>query len=401
MDRRAFLTGVVAAGAAAGMAAAATPHRRPRRRQPRRCPRAAHGVRTAAVDHPDVVVFLTDDMRADDWPLLRHARARIGGTWFPQFCYDVPLCAPTRATLLTGQMAHHHGIVTNDEAAEQFVPHEPDSLAPAVHAAGYHTAFLGKYLNGYHSTTAPPGWDDWQIATNAYHTPCGYATTELTRRAAAAILAAPADQPLFLVVAHHAPHSPSIPDTPYAKARVGPTRNAEDQRRKRCLLSVADSITALATTMGPRWDSAIVLALSDNGFLLGEHDRRGKAVWWDQAERVPLLARLSATSAGTDHRLVSSIDICPTLVRATGARATWAMDGLALQDPWDREAVLIADYQTTGRGTPFVGVKGAGWVYVEPTDGPARYYADRAEQVNRIDQIDPAPLHARVQALLA
>jgi arylsulfatase A-like enzyme len=261
-------------------------------------------------------------------------------------------------------------------------------------------------LNDYRGTHVPPGWDDWQAVVinggSSYQSPCGYATTELTLRASAAIVHAPANRPLFLVVSYHAPHGPSIPDKHYAHADVGRTLNREDQQRKRCLLSVDDSIAAVAKAMGTRWDSAIMLALSDNGFLLGEHGKRGKARWWDQAERVPLLARLSTKSAGTDERLVSSIDICPTLLHATGASPTWAVDGLALQDAWDRESVLIRGYPSpTSAQAPWVGLKGKDWVYVEEEGSPPRYYADPAEEQNIIDQIDPAPLHARLQELLA
>jgi arylsulfatase A-like enzyme len=46
--------------------------------------------------------------------------------------------------LLTGQMAHNHGIRHNGEAAKLFARHESASLAPVVHAAGYHTAYVGK-----------------------------------------------------------------------------------------------------------------------------------------------------------------------------------------------------------------------------------------------------------------
>jgi membrane-anchored protein YejM (alkaline phosphatase superfamily) len=227
-------------------------------------------------------------------------------------------------------------------------------------------------------------------------------TSEVTRQAIDAVVHAPGDQPLFLFVSHHAPHSPSIPDEQYARAVVGPTLNQEDKDRKRCLLSVDDSIASIAAAMGGRWDSAIVLALSDNGYMLGEHDRQGKATWWDQAERVPLLARLPGVSSHTDDRLVSSIDVCPTLLRATGAKATWPMDGLALQDAWDRDSVLIHGLpDTVGKNISFVGLKGKDWVYVKPAGKPARYYADAAEKKNTIGKIDPAPLRARLKKLLA
>jgi hypothetical protein len=77
------------------------------------------------------------------------------------------------------------------------------------------------------------------------------------------------------------------------------------------------------------------------------------------------------------------------------------LDGQALQDAWDRESVLIHGYpDKVAKHIPFVGLKGKDWVYVELEGEPARYYADPAEEQNTIDQIDPAPLHARLQELL-
>ena len=365
------------------------------------------GVRTATAEQPDIVVFLTDDMRGDDWPILRQARERVGGTWFPNFCFDVAVCGACRATLLTGQHAHTHGVLSNGNADQRFRPHEADSLAPAIHGAGYHTAYVGKYINEYTGSRQPPGWDDWRAMVmkgDTYEVGGRYATSAMTARATDAVVAAPVDQPLFLFVSHHAPHVPHTPAKKYRNANVAPARNAADKERKRCLLSVDDSISAIAAAMGERWDSAVVLALSDNGYLLGEHGTQGKAIWWDEAARCPLLARLPSTSAATDERMVSSIDVCPTLLRAAGAEAWWPVQGRPLQETWQRDRVLIEGFQSESAGesrSPFSGIKGPGWVYVEPKGKPARYYADPGEQHDAIDTIDRAAYSAWLAELRA
>jgi arylsulfatase A-like enzyme len=392
--RRAILA--AAAGLAAhGLLADAKKNRGKRRkRRRRRGQGVALPARTSTAERPDIVVVLTDDMREDDWPVLRQAQALIGGTWFPNFCYDVAVCAATRATFFTGRHAHAHGITTNDHADARFRPHEPDSLGPAIQAASYHTAYVGKYLNEYRAGRVPPGWSDWrgmEMRDESYRLGGGYATGVVSARATDAIVTAPTEQPLFLVVSHRAPHEPQTPAKKYRSADVGPTRNGKDAARKRTLLSVDDSIVAIAAAMGERWASAVVLMLSDNGYLLGEHGTEGKAIWWDQAARVPLLARLPRAVGGIDARIASSIDLCPTLLRAAGADAWWPVQGRALQDSWDRDGVLIAGYQDQSSGekrTPFFAIKGPGWVYVEPRGQPPRYYADPGEQTNAIASID-------------
>lgn len=381
--------------------------KRRKRHKRRRQQRQALLERTATASQPDVIVFLTDDMRADDWPILQQAQARIGGTWFPNFCFDVAVCGASRATLLSGQHAQAHGVVDNWRADQLFQAREAASLAPAVQAAGYHTSYVGKYLNEYNGKRVPPGWDDWRAVVmkgDTYKAGKRYATTALTSRARQAILAAPPDKPLFLVISHHAPHVPHTPARKYRKRPMGGTRSKADRERKRCLLSVDDSIAATAGVMGDRWDSAVIMAMSDNGFLLGEHGTEGKAIWWDEAARVPLLARLPGVPTGTDTRMVSNVDVCPTLLHATGATAGWPVQGLPLQEDSARDGVLIQGFQPRSSGeprTPFAAIKGPGWVYVEPQGQAPQYYADPGEQVNAIATIDQPAYAAWLQALLA
>jgi arylsulfatase A-like enzyme len=410
MDRDAF--GVTRrAVLAAGLGVAALPdaleargkHRKHRKRRKH----LSTLTRTSTASQPDVLVFITDDMRTDDWPILAQAQARIGGTWFPNFCFNIAVCGASRATLLTGQHARTHGVFSNWRTDQLFQAHEANSLAPAVQAAGYYTSYVGKYLNEYGGNRVPPGWSDWRamvMSGDTYKVGGKYATSVLTSRVRQAVLAAPSDKPLFMIVSHHAPHEPHTPAKRYAKKKLGGTRNQDDRERKRCLLSVDDSIAATADVMGDRWNSAVILAMSDNGFLLGEHGTDGKAVWWDQAARVPLLARLPGAAGGTDSRMVSNADVCPTLLRATGATAWWPMQGKPLQDAWTRDAVLIEGYQSESSGesrTPFSGMKGPGWVYVEPEGKAPQYYADPAESTNAIATIDQAAYAARLRELQA
>ncbi|MDQ2654113.1 MAG: sulfatase-like hydrolase/transferase [Chloroflexota bacterium] len=398
----------LAAGVSVATYAMPTEARRKRhKRHKRRKHDRAVLTRTSTASQPDVLVFLTDDMRTDDWPILQQAQARIGGAWFPNFCFDVAVCAASRATLLTGQGARTHGVTSNGDADQRFQSREADSLAPAVQAAGYHTSYVGKYINEYNGKRLPPGWSDWRAITmdgDTYKVGGKYATSAESSRAREAILSAPSDKPLFLLVSHHAPHEPHTPARRYEKKKLGGTRNQDDRERKRCLLSVDDAIAAAADTMGERWHSAVILFMSDNGFLLGEHGTDGKAIWWDQAARCPLLARLPGIPDGADNRMVSNTDVCPTLLRATGATAWWPMQGKPLQDAWTRDGVLIQGFQGQSSGeprTPFAGIKGPGWVYVEAQGKAPQYYADPGESTNAIATIDQPAYAAWLQELLA
>jgi N-acetylglucosamine-6-sulfatase len=152
------------------------------------------------------------------------------GVTFGNAFVTTPLCAPSRASLLSGQYAHHHGVLTQVApwgGATKF--HDASTLASWLHDAGYRTGLYGKYINDYEQqcppTTAtcyvPPGWDEWHAmigqgyygysmvdngTITTYGTaPSDYSTDVLAAKAVDFIASA-AGQPFFLYVAFHAPH---------------------------------------------------------------------------------------------------------------------------------------------------------------------------------------------------
>ena len=127
---------------------------------------------------PNVVVFMVDDMRADELagPWMRHTRKLIKGqgVTFANSFSPLPLCGPARASFLAGQYAHNTGVRTNNSPASSFDQFDDRNTLPVwLKRAGYRTAFLGKYINGYAPGSAkkpgsyvPPGWDRWYASIN-------------------------------------------------------------------------------------------------------------------------------------------------------------------------------------------------------------------------------------------
>ena len=102
---------------------------------------------------PNIVLLMTDDMRADDlarMPATRRLIAAAGAT-FTRAYVSFPLCCPSRATLNSGQYAHNHGVRGNGppRGGFQALTDRDNLLATWLQAAGYHTVHIGKYLNGY------------------------------------------------------------------------------------------------------------------------------------------------------------------------------------------------------------------------------------------------------------
>src|SRR4051794_33528871 len=120
----------------------------------------------AAASKPSIVMVLTDDMTTsliDQMPNIKGLVSDKGAT-FTRAYYNDPLCQPSRATILTGRYNQNTRVVNNTPSAYQDfrADAENDNVGVWLKAAGYKTALVGKYMNGYTgSTRIPPGWDYW------------------------------------------------------------------------------------------------------------------------------------------------------------------------------------------------------------------------------------------------
>jgi len=128
---------------------------------------------------PNIVVIMVDDMRADDLdgPWMQKTRRLLGdqGVRFANTFVPLPLCCPARSSFLTGQYPHNHGVWEHVQPWGYSAFDDTETLPVWLQRAGYNTAFLGKYLNGYRgqdpdggdiegSFYVPPGWTDWRAA---------------------------------------------------------------------------------------------------------------------------------------------------------------------------------------------------------------------------------------------
>lgn len=137
-------------------------------------PRAtAPDAQAEAQRRPNVVVVMADDMRFDDLrfaPTLR--RLARQGVSFENSFSPFPLCCPARASFLTGQLSHNHDVYWHGAPHGYADFDDSRTLATSLRAAGYRTAYVGKYLNRYGPSRSlvsgepsyryvPRGWSDW------------------------------------------------------------------------------------------------------------------------------------------------------------------------------------------------------------------------------------------------
>jgi arylsulfatase A-like enzyme len=199
---------------------------------------ALPGVASAAEkeSRPNVVVIMTDDQDFRSMPVMPQTRRLIGraGVTFDRNVVNYPLCCPSRATFLTGQYAHNHGVLWNNWPWGGYRMLDGSETLPVwLGRAGYRTIHIGKYLNEYGEedpTEVPKGWDDWyggvDPSTYDYYgmtinhngelktysrKPRNYSTNVYTRLANHAIgEATRSRKPFFLNLAPNAPHTVAI-----------------------------------------------------------------------------------------------------------------------------------------------------------------------------------------------
>ncbi len=116
---------------------------------------------------PNVIVVMTDDQTVGDLAAMPRTRALLGrgGVTFDRSYSSYPVCAPSRATFLTGRYAHNHGVMGLYRPTGGYSRFDAgDALPVWLQRAGYDTIHLGKYINGYGTdtpATQPPGWSEW------------------------------------------------------------------------------------------------------------------------------------------------------------------------------------------------------------------------------------------------
>src|SRR3954452_13816193 len=132
-------------------------------------PASARPVGAGTGNKPNILVVMTDDQALADLKYMPHVRKLIGakGTSFRNAVDSFPLCCPARATFITGQYAHNHGVAGNFYPYGWYgMKHRGNVLPVWLQRAGYRTALIGKWLNGYGARDAhgevPAGFDIWR-----------------------------------------------------------------------------------------------------------------------------------------------------------------------------------------------------------------------------------------------
>ncbi|MCX6619761.1 MAG: sulfatase [Acidobacteria bacterium] len=305
-----------------------------------------------------------------------------GGAIFQNAFVTTSLCSPSRASILTGQYAHAHGVIGNATALNADLPTFPRVLQQN----GYTTGLIGKWHMGGSSAMPRPGFDRWISfrGQGTYRDPLlnfdgterkvdGYVTDILTDEAER-FIRQNTTRPFCLYLAHKAVHGEFTPanrhrelylrdPVPYPKSMANTESNYRGKpdwvRRQRdsvigvdgmynhatsfdqfyrdycrTLMALDESVGRVLNTLEEKrlLDDTLVVYMGDNGFLMGEHGLIDKRAMYEPSIRVPVIAHCPSLFAPgrRRERLALNIDIGPTFLDAAGAPIPGSMQGRSL-----------------------------------------------------------------------
>jgi len=331
----------------------------------------------AAPTQRNLVFILIDDMRFDAMGFVNpyyqtpnlDSLAK-GGIVFENCFVTTSLCSPSRASILSGQYAHTHGVLDNSTRLPEGTPTFPQELQ----RAGYNTAFIGKWHMGGSSDAPRPGFNHWvsfkgqgqywdqTFNVNGEHVARKGHTTDLVAEYAVDFLRNAGDKPFCLYLSHKAVHGMFAPPERYKGSydgkdypRPASMANTEenyrgkpqwvrDQRQSwhgvdgmydnkmdfdtfthaypELLRAVDDSVGRVTETLRAqdKLDDTLVIFTSDNGFQFGEHGLIDKRTMYEASIKVPLLVHCPSLIKPAQKRaeLILNIDFAPTLLEAAG-----------------------------------------------------------------------------------
>jgi arylsulfatase A-like enzyme len=323
----------------------------------------------AARRRPNFIVIYTDDQGygdlgcqgARDMKTPNFDALAAGGARFTNWYAAAPMCAPSRAALMTGRYPIRCGVPQNGPS----LPASERTLASILKSQGYSTALFGKWHLGSDDQTAPNarGFDQffgfhsgcidfyshryywgeprqvnyhdlWRNRTEVFEN--GRYMTEMITAEARNYLLNTRDQPFFLYLAYNAPHYPMHAPPKYVERFPG--LEPERQMYAAMVAAVDDGVGEVLDTLakiGQRENTFIFYA-ADNGATrepragLGGQPAKGglngplrgfKFSLFDGGMHVPAIMNWPARIGPRQvvREAGSTLDVLPTFCAAAGA----------------------------------------------------------------------------------
>ena len=349
---------------------------------------------------PNILFIMTDDhsaaamscygSRINRTPNLDRL-AQEGMRFDSCFCTN-SICAPSRATILSGTYSHINGVVDNR------LPFDGNQVTfpQILQQEGYETAVIGKW----HLKDDPTGFDYWNVlpGQGVYHDPDmlemgerkphkGYVTDIITDLCLDWLRSRSGEKPFCLMYHHKAPHRNWQPDTAHADlyedvdipvpdtfdddyntrsaaaheqemtianhlnvpydTKIEPPEGLEGEALKnwkyqryikdylRCVASVDENVGRMLDYLDESGltENTVVVYTSDQGFYLGEHGWFDKRFMYEESLRMPLLVRYpkEIQPGSINNDIVLNIDFAPTFLDFANASVPTGMQGTSFR----------------------------------------------------------------------
>lgn len=306
------------------------------------------------------------------------------------FCTN-SICAPSRATILSGTYSHVNGVRT---LRDQFDGSQV-TFPKLLQQAGYQTAIIGKWHLGHGGVHDPTGFDYWNVlpGQGLYHNPemiemgeqrtyQGYVTDVITDLSLNWLEQRDPKKPFLLMCHHKAPHRPWRPDEKHAHLyddveipepptfdddyanrsraaaaaamridrdltpkdlKVDPSPGLTEAELKswkyqryikdylRCVASIDDNVGRLLTYLDEHGltENTIVVYTSDQGFFLGDHGWFDKRFFYEESLRMPFVIRYprEIVPGSVADQMILNTDFGPLFLDYAGAEPAESMQG--------------------------------------------------------------------------
>lgn len=414
------------------------------------------------VDQPNIVVLLADDLGygsvswyGSDIPTPHIDSIANNGVGFTSGYMTAPVCNPSRPAILTGRYQQRWGKELNSQTpppegpARKSLPMSETALPAALKALGYATGAVGKWQlgmgDGYHpldrgfdsffgmpsgSRFVDAGWPNARIAPGHEDDGAADSTgrirglfrdreqvdldaylTDKLGQAGVDFIERHREEPFFLYLAFHAPHSPIQTIDKYYQ-RFPEIENETARIYAAMISAVDDWVGAVLEALRRHGleKRTLVIFTSDNGAAKGS-DIDGKRNaplighkrnLYEGGIRVPYVLQWPGTVPAGQRfeHAVSSLDIVPTALAATGAEDNTKLDGVNLLPYLKGERQGPPHESLVWRSGPNAAVRAGPWKLLISESGIERLYdveedldesedlaSKHPEEVERLKQI--------------
>lgn len=382
---------------------------------------------------PNIIFILTDDQR---WDAIGYAGNKLAytpemdnlaktGTYFHNAVATTPICAASRASIISGLYERTHKYTFQTEDIKQ--EYMNNAYPKVLKEAGYYTAFFGKFgvkyrgiSNLYDKYDSYDRRDDLKDRRGYYYKKIGKDTVHLTRytgqQAIDFIDNAPADKPFCMQLSFSAPHAHDsakeqyfwdkeqdfvLANTTVPSAKFSDNKYYDilpqivkdgfnrlrwtwryDTPEKyqhsvkgyyRMIAGVDMEITKIRKELAKKGldKNTVIIVMGDNGYFLGERQLAGKWLMYDNSIRVPLMIYDPRVKEHKDvTEMALNIDVPATILDLAGVQRPVSWHGKSLvplvnskNASIKRDTILIEHLWEFSKIPPSEGIRTNEWKY--------------------------------------